>query len=365
MDAIDYIGTGGFIIECKNKEKLGVAKKEARIIFQNLGWNDDQKHLLQKSGWTLKVARHVIEILTHGETVISTFEVYQEVQKAADTIAIDVRLCNFINYNEPTLDQEYRSLDFLSDPRKWRCYVSMVALSDQWMQLVKEGIVLVPIVNYFVVKWHKEGSTVGTGQKPKQPQSVQYRLYSNKHALNALSHLHSMLHLNNNRNVSQGSGVCESLSQGKSQVSSEDSECLKEQWSISYWDVAALPGEHHEMVRRLTRKLQFPTKKSKKYTLYGPIAALHATTKGLPSDCHFQATMLLLVENPTPDMLVRFFHACNTCNEEIHMDVDLDAFYCQCKFMVLQRILAELVDNSIHVSTLGKFSVHLGSSKLF
>ena len=90
----DYIGTGGFIIECgEESEGIGVTKEQADLVTHNcpffqkclyrgseeLDDEDGYKHasvvmreaktrIIRKPDWSVAIVRHFVEIMTKGKT---------------------------------------------------------------------------------------------------------------------------------------------------------------------------------------------------------------------------------------------------------------------------------------------------------
>jgi hypothetical protein len=68
MEDYDFIGTGGFILECQDGELLGVTKSQADIIKTECKFFDNFRHgtvestqgTLRKPDWSIAIARHLV-----------------------------------------------------------------------------------------------------------------------------------------------------------------------------------------------------------------------------------------------------------------------------------------------------------------
>ena len=152
MEDFDYIGTGGFVIECQGNDILGLTQEQAAKVLQGCEFfqrcfghdmMEGNSKIIRKPDWTIAIARHIIEALTKGWTTLPSLELYQQVMIAADQALIDLRLCNFINYMDATHSKHTRFLDLVTDQTKYYCFTLKAKVSsDHWLKLLEKEILL-------------------------------------------------------------------------------------------------------------------------------------------------------------------------------------------------------------------------------
>lgn len=117
----DYIGTGGFVIECgEEREVVGVTKEQTDVVIQNcpffekclqriseesdgedkaydgthrsIGMREATTRIVRKPDWSVAIVRHFIEIMTKGKTTLPDLELVEGVLAAGDQSLADLRL---------------------------------------------------------------------------------------------------------------------------------------------------------------------------------------------------------------------------------------------------------------------------------
>ena len=206
MNEFDFVGTGGFIIECQNGECLGVTKdqadvmREGSVFFQKCFEHEmleRKERRLIKPDWTLAISRHLVEALTKGWTTLSSLELYQHVMAAADQALIDLRLCNFVNYMDATQCQDTRFLELVSDTEKYYCFdIKSKITSVQWIQLLEVGILLNRERTNYVVQVAREKQSFTQDQlisrKNLDTKFSEYRIHADR-SLQALMEIQKTL----------------------------------------------------------------------------------------------------------------------------------------------------------------------------
>jgi hypothetical protein len=151
-DDFDYIGTGGFCIECSDGETLGVTKEESvriqqrSIFFRNCfrhGTVESSMGIIKKPDWSLAVARHVVEALAKESTTLPNLNIFRELVTAADQACMDLRLCNSVNYRNPVLTENSNMQFFhLVNPENYKFSFRGNIKHHEWLELLEDNILL-------------------------------------------------------------------------------------------------------------------------------------------------------------------------------------------------------------------------------
>lgn len=403
MEYFDYIGTGGFIIECQDGGVLGVTKQQSERMqllspfFHTCFQNDmvERQHsILRKPDWTLAVARYLVEILTKGQTALPSLELYQQVMEAGDQVLVDLRLCSFVNYQEPALHKEHRFLELVSDPDTYFCFtLKAVVTSQQWLQLLDQGIVLNRESTNYVVKLHSEDEELSAHQEKSMQiwdrEPSEYLVYA-KYVIQAMLLICNVLSLRTDSEFS----VIPSLESGENERS-----------CICFETATAIPAEHLEWIGRLAGREAYDRfgvsavtyetvrhkKKTMRYTVLGSFDVLKRSMEPLGNevDCceplneqqtgpqsedlilgddarDSQMSCCMLIDNPTPDTLGRFVSACQLAKDFpgiIYFDLQFNRFFCRVSLRDLHIMVTYMGDYSTTAKICGPFLMQELSSE--
>lgn len=402
MEDFDYIGTGGFIIECQCGNALGVTKEQSERLqrecpfFQSCFKHDmieRQKGVLQKPDWTLAVARHLVEVLVKGRTALPNLELYQQVMEAGDQALVDLRLCSFVNYMDPTLQRDHRFLDLVSNPETFCFTLKANVTSLQWLELLDKDIVLNRESTNYVVKLHNDQVLSEHQMNSKRMLDTQLSEY----LVHAERPVQAMLMIRDVLAASQSRDLrAPPLAHGS---------CTEERFSIYFETTKTIPREHHQLIARLAGgeayirtcadASEFQTEG---YTVRASVDVLKRAIEPLicpdetkqsngieqqPDDTsvHIDDTVAkaipnsfipcsLRIDHPTPDTLGRFVNACQLAKDfpgTLGLDVSINRFFCRKSLQDVYIILSYMADYSTPAKISGTFVLHELSSedKLF
>jgi hypothetical protein len=354
----DYIGTGGFLIECQGGETVGVTKEQAEVVEQNCvflqncfrhGTLEAQNSKIRKPDWSLAIARHLIEALTKGSTTLPNLQLYQELMEAGDQALLDLRLCSLVNYIDPTPSRDHRFLD-LVDPSKYRFLFKGNILSEQWLQLLDKGILLYRKETNFVVQLYKE-------QVLDREQMVARRKLDTR-VSEYLVHADQTIHA-----VSE---IQKIMNGG--QPSRRD---LSERFSIYFETTESIPKDHHELIDRLAGGEAYIRTcadasecRTEGYTVRASFDVLSRSIRPLSQrdDIHCS----LRVDNPTPDTLGRFINACRAAKDfpsTLGLDASTNRYFCRKTIRDIHAILEYMADFSTESRIKGEFNLYELSSE--
>lgn len=209
--------THDFILECDNGERIYVPSIQGMVIksrcrhlmltLENnrtnnmfLGGSDSgsvsrehEQRIITKEKWSLRTARHIIELLAEGTTWIENDQNrFVELLRACDEINARLHLGSPINHHD-VLDPA-SSLRFfkLVDDKKYRFQLAGTIKSCEWTYLIQQGILLHLDTNVLML------SATPSAEKSKESKDRQHRLskcdglyskfsvYSNRSTINAL-----------------------------------------------------------------------------------------------------------------------------------------------------------------------------------
>jgi len=193
MTDFDYIGTGGFLIKCKDEEILGVTKEQADHIcrvcpFFDCCLNGDMiestTRMITKVDWRLAIARHIVQLLVTSRTRLSSLEFYEEFMIHADALVINARLCNFVNYMETTKDHREEEAEEnnnhttttkfleLNKESNFRFWLDATITGEQWSQLLASDVLLNRKRTDYVVQIHHDNHDDAAGTTTGREPSV-------------------------------------------------------------------------------------------------------------------------------------------------------------------------------------------------
>jgi hypothetical protein len=331
MEDFDYIGTGGFVIECQDGDLLGVTKEQAEVVrnecvfFQKCfhhGMVESQENVVRKPDWTLAVARHLVEALTKGRTALSSLELYQQIISAADQALIDLRLCSFVNYMDATLNKDTRFLELVSDEERYYCFrLKAKVTSDQWLQLLDSGILLNRANTNYVVQMYKDRALT-------QDQMISRRNLDSRvseYQVHADRSIQAIMEI---RDVLAGSAELDTPRDNH-----------EEQYCVYFETTECIPKDHHELIDRLAGGRAYIRTcadaaefKTEGYTIRASLDVLRRSIEILGNDSNSNSLIdcSLRVDNPTPDTLGRLVNACQkaeTFPGTIGLDVATNRYF--------------------------------------
>jgi hypothetical protein len=369
MDDFDYISEGGFIIECRDGDTLGVTRAQAermkiecefvRNCFRH-NTKEQASGILCKPDWSIAIARHLVEALTKDQTTVSNLELYEQVLKAGDQALVDLRLCNLVNYIEPTEKEATELFSTLVHPGKFRFEIVAKVTSKQWTNLLGQGILLHRKETNFVLRVAKDQAMDRSQAMAKRKLDTKVSEYR----------VHTDLSI---RGLLEISRV---LSNG---VSLKDVVPASEKYSIYFETLGeCFPQHHHDLIDRLAggyiRTCPDSSNVSQGYTVEGSFdllrralrplqEAITANKDNIPSSSCFCS---LRIDDPTPDTLGRFINACQIAHDfprTLGLDAVSKRYFCRKTVRDVLIILDYLADFSTNANVSGEFRVMEFSSE--
>ena len=363
MNDFDYIADGGFIIECKDGHTVGLTKEQGDIIKKECEFlrncfrhgTIESNGILKKPDWSVAIARHLVEVLTKGQTTVSNLELYEELIHAGDYACIDLRLCSFVNYIDITDKEGTQQFSTLVDASKYRFQFRAKVTSAQWLQLLNMGILLYRKETNFVVK-------VGKEQAMDRSQTMARRKLDTKTS-EFLVHADRSI-----RALLKMSSIIGDSRRRDRQVN--------ERFCIYFESKESMPEEHHELIDRLAggeayiRTCADADVSSEGYTVSGSFDVLRRALRPL------QVTPLaeddaplycsLRIDDPSPDTLGRFINACQAAKDfpgTLGLDASSNRYFCKKSVRDMRIILDYLADFSTKAEVTGDFKVYELSSE--
>jgi hypothetical protein len=354
----DYVGMGGFLIECQDGELLGVTKEQAELVekdcafFQNCfrhGTVESQNGMIiKKPDWSLATARHLIQALTKGKTTLPTLELYEQLMAAGDQAVVDLRVCSLVNYMDPA-SKDHRFLELL-DPSKYRFQFRANLKSDQWLELLDQGILLYRKETNFVVQVHKD--QVLDREKTKA------RLKLDTHISDYLVH----------------TDLTVSAILQMRQLMMKDQELPadpSERTSIYFETTESIPKDHHELIDRLAGGEAYirtcadgSNCNTEGYTVMASFDVLARAIRPLKEKDNIGCS--LRIDNPTPDTLGRFINACQAAKDypaTLGLDASTNRYFCKKSIRDILIILEYMADFSTQSRVRGDFQLYELSSE--
>lgn len=369
MEDFDYIGTGGFIIECQGNDFLGLTKEQAAKVLKECEFfrrcfdhdmMESNSRILRKPDWNIAIARHIVEALTKGWTTLPSLELYQQVMIAADQALIDLRLCNFINYMDATHSKYTRFLDLISDETKYYCFTLKAKVtSDQWLKLLETEILLNRDHTNFVVKLFKDQAL--TNEQVASRRHLDSRFSSFRvHADRSIQALIQISKILNNS--------CDTASATIPSVVPKEEEC-----SVYFETPDCLPKDHHELIDRLAGGQAFVRTcadaaefQTEGYTVKASFDVLKRSIEPLVSGNSGMTECSLRIDNPSPDTLGRLINASQNAEmypSTIGLDASMNRYFCRKTLKDICIMLDYMADYSMSARLQGDFAVHVLSSE--
>jgi hypothetical protein len=373
----DYIGTGGFLLECLNGEGLGITKEQALIIrresvfFDNCflhGTVESSEGVLRKPDWSIGVVRHIIEVLVKGRTTLSNLELFRQLIDAGDQACMDLRLCSMVNYIDPALsaDSNTKFLQ-LVDKGKYCFSFRGNVKSKEWLELLEEDILLNRKETNYVVHLFNEQRSERARTTPRTMAAC--RRLDTK-VSDYLVHAHRTLEA-----IVKIEGIISQVMNSNCTWASPKKE---EQFSIYVETTKPIPKDHHELIDRLgggeayvrTCADASESKNTEGYTITGSFdLLLRALQPMLPlEEDHVEANAncSLRIDHPSPDTLGRFINACQQAQDypnTIGMDAIMGRYFCRKTIRDIHLMLAYLADFSTKSRIEGNFTIFELSSE--
>lgn len=141
-----------FVIQCKDDETVFVTAWQGKKALGRCAHlrelvvassDNGNGQIVHQPSWSVSNVRRVIEVLTMGSTWIENdVAAFEEFQKIAKELWIDIRLTSLINYQDmltnSTTDMFFKMMHF----ENYQFKISATVRSSQWLQLLKMGILL-------------------------------------------------------------------------------------------------------------------------------------------------------------------------------------------------------------------------------
>lgn len=359
IEDYDYIGNGGFVLECRDGECLGITKeqasqiRESSVFFDNCfrhGTIEASEGVMRKPDWSLGIARHLVEVLAKQQTTVSNLDTFQELMGAADQACLDLRLCSMVNYTDPSLsvDSKAKFLD-LVDKEKYCFTFRANVKSHEWLQLLEEDVLLNRSeTNYAVRLWRDEAPS----REPASPRSAaarrnlderisDFQVHADR-AIEAVTKIESVISQAMRRNCISMPKPVEEAS-----VYFETSEPL----SKEYHDLIDRLGGGEACIRTCADASE--SKNTEGYTIRGSfdvlLRAIQPILQSKEGEADTTTPCSLRIDYPTPDTLGRFINACYEAKDfpnTLGMDAAMGRYFCRKSIRDIEIILSYLVDFS-------------------
>mmetsp|Transcript_17737 Transcript_17737/g.49106 ORF Transcript_17737/g.49106 Transcript_17737/m.49106 type:complete len:398 (-) Transcript_17737:2724-3917(-) len=376
----NYIGTGGFLIECgDDNEVIGITKEQSELVRHNCPFfqkclhhgfdNDDDDNdddndndeegsmrmreatsrIIRKPDWSLAIVRHFIELLTKGKTTLPNLELVDGILAAGDQSLVDLRLSSLVNYQDPCSKEN----DFmrLVDPSFFRFRFQAVITSDQWLTLLDRGILLYREETNFVVQLYKDRAL-------ERDQSISRRKLDNQR---------SEFLVHTERSIEAIYEIQKCLSCSNGQRSNNNG--TAESFSIYFETSGSIPKEHHQLIDRLAGGEAYirtcadaAEYQTEGYTVKASLDVLKRVRIAEDSVIH----CTIRVDNPAPDTLGRFINACQKANDypgTLGVDASINRYFCRKSMKDVMIILNYMSDYSTSAKISSEFHLFSLSSE--
>eukprot|EP00536_Pseudo-nitzschia_multiseries_P000770 jgi/Psemu1/1726/gm1.1726_g len=379
----DYIGTGGFLIECgDDNEVLGITKEQSELVKHNCPFfqkclqhgsdNDDDdgddedsdkngddgsmrmkeatSRVIRKPDWSLAIVRHFIELLTKGKTTLPNLDLVDGILAAGDQSLVDIRMSSLINYLDPCSKEN----DFmrLVDSSYFRFRLQAVITSDQWLALLDRGILLYREETNFVVQLYKD-------QALDRDQSLSRRNLNNQRS-------EFLVHAERPIEAMYEIQACLSSSNGHTRSNQNGT---TEAFSIYFETSESIPEEHHQLIDRLAGGEAYirtcadaAEHQTEGYTVKASLDVLKRVRMSEDSVLH----CTIRVDNPTPDTLGRFINACQKAVDypgTLGLDASINRYFCRKSMKDVMIILNYMSDYSTSSKICSDFHLYSFSSE--
>eukprot|EP00980_Cylindrotheca_fusiformis_P012845 scaffold3170_cov128-Cylindrotheca_fusiformis.AAC.5 len=371
----DYIGTGGFLLECMDGEILGITKEQALIIrkespfFDNCfrhGTVETSEGVLRKPDWPIGIARHIIEVLVKGKTTVPNLQLFQQLIDAGDQACMDLRLCSMVNYIDPLPSRESRAkfLELVDDEHFCFNFRGNVK-SNEWLELLEEGVLLNrKDTNYVVQLCNDEAPNSGS----TTPRTLAARRKLDTKVSDFVVHAHRTL----DAVLQIQSTICSTVKANCTWPPPDE----PDQFSIYFETSKPVPKDHMELIDRLGGGEAFvrtcgdasESKSTEGYTITGSFDLLLRALKHIVPiplvDENVECS--LRIDNPSPDTLGRFINACQKAQDypsTLGMDAMMGRYFCRKTVYDIHSMLTYLADFSTKSNVEGNFTIFELSSE--
>uniref|UniRef100_A0A7S4AI03 Uncharacterized protein n=1 Tax=Pseudo-nitzschia australis TaxID=44445 RepID=A0A7S4AI03_9STRA len=383
----DYIGTGGFLIDCgDDSEVLGITKEQAELVKHNCPFfqkclhhgsdNDDddddsdgdgdgdgsmmmkeaRSQIIRKPDWSLAIVRHFIEILTKGKTTLPNLKLVDGILAAGDQSLVDLRLSSLVNYLDPCCKEN----DFvrLVNPTFFRFQFQAVVTSDQWLTLLDRRILLYREETNFVVQLYKD-------QAFDRDQSISRRNLDSQRS-------EFMVHAERSIEAIFEIQRCLSLSSHYHDRNKRDgNNWVPESFSIYFETSESIPKEHHQLIDRLAGGEAYirtcadaAEYQTEGYTVKASLDVLARAIEPISEENVIHCS--IRVDNPTPDTLGRFINACQNASDypgTLGLDASINRYFCRKSIKDVLIVLKYMRDYSTPSAVLKEFHLFSLSSE--
>jgi hypothetical protein len=379
MEDFDYIGTGGFILECQNDEVLGVTKEQADKVCTscpffdkclNGGMLESQSRTITKLDWNLAIARHIIQLLTTTRTTLPSLDLYEEFLIQSDALCLDARLCNFVNYMDTTHTKDTRFLELAREQNYFRFSLIANVRCEQWLLLLDQGILLNrEKTNYVVQLHHPNIPTEWTSEQIVSRRNLDSRI-SNYQVYAEMS-IHALMSIQQLLAETESSHTSGSRT---NRMSSSILPPLEEQYTIYFEAESPLAQDHHDLIDRLAGGQAYTRTcadaaafQTEGYTVQASPDVLRRTLDPLSHDESIVCS--LRIDHPSPDTIGRMINASQQPQIDdrykgtIGLDIQLNRYFCRKPLADILAMLEYLVDFSTTARIQEPFTVYLLSSE--
>jgi hypothetical protein len=364
----DYVGTGGFVIVCgasqEEEEVLGVTKEQAELMLRHcpffekclsanseddngsgggtsmLQMKEANDRIIHKPDWSLAIARHFVEVTTKGKTAVSSLNLYEQLMLAGDQALVDLRLSSMVNY----MDACEQENDFLRlvHPDLYCFRFHAKVTGDQWLELLKQDVLLYREETNFVVQLNKD--------KPLEPdQAVSRRKLDNRRS-------EFLVHADR---------PVEAILRIQKILKENETSPKQEAFSVYFETMDKIPEAHHQLIDRLAGGEAYirtcadaVEHRTEGYTVKASLDVLARAVR--PVDENNVIHCSLRIDNPTPDTLGRFINACQRAKVypgTLGMDADINRYFCRKTMGDIQLVLEYMADYSTTSKIQGDFKI--------
>jgi hypothetical protein len=364
----DFVGTGGFVIVCGSnpgeEEVLGVTREQAELMLSNCPFfekcltvnsqidnesgggmavfhmKEANDRVIHKPDWSLAIVRHFVEVTTKGKTAVPSLNLYEQLLQAGDQALVDLRLTSMVNYMD-CCEQEN---DFLRlvHPDLYCFRLHAKVTGDQWLELLKQNVLLYRKETNFVVQLYKD--------LPLQPDQILSRRKLDNRRSEFLVHA--------DRPV-------EAILRIQKILNETDTPPKPEAFSVYFETTDKIPEAHHQLIDRLAGGEAYirtcadaVEHQTEGYTVKASLDVLARAVR--PVDERSVIHCSLRIDNPTPDTLGRFINACQRAKVypgTLGMDADINRYLCRKTMGDIQLVLEYMADYSTTSKIQGDFKI--------
>ena len=176
-ESISSEGSSEFVIQCEKNEMVFVTSAQGRMLrkrsvfFRELfavGSPDFEDRVVRRPEWSVAAIRRLIELITTGFLWIENdASVFSELVQVAEKLSVGLRLGSLINYHDVLDEHDTKRFFQLVNIDKYQFKIQVTIKSWQWMDLMRQGVLLLPKAKVLMMKLGTNASdaTIAT-QKP-------------------------------------------------------------------------------------------------------------------------------------------------------------------------------------------------------